>query len=448
MTKDLIIPAPADNESQEEVIERVTRFAANKIFNHFRPQILGELRENKSLVNHSLGQALELYGADYVADRSNSIEMRKTYLRQLENLANWLGEKPLKDIKKKDLVQFCKTHKGENGTDYIVNFQNFLSNTAFRIGIEPPCKAVLASFFQDVKRTQKKDKENVPPLADVLPKEYEAKLDQGCWDNLGDSCWGCTLLIKEGGLEASRACSLRIKDVVLGDTEETVYIIFRRDDIATYTNDYSFPLTPLGASYITRYLAALESSCSPERMEGEKFLFSKNERGEIPLTASEVNNFIRVHISQYIFGYAGRVALKNGTTISMSAELLRGTRKKHLLEDCRFDGDRSAIIFLLHQSLSHFVQADSYRSFTDTFGRELLRKRLSQDRHGCQSRGTVKYSRMSSVVRGNIRELHFPPRHNSCPGQDELITLEVEGLAPGDLVEVISSEGCYVSIEE
>lgn len=447
MTKDLIVPAPADNESQEEVIERVTRLAANKLFNDFRPQILGEIRENKALVNHSLAQALELFGADYIADRSNSIEMRKNYYNQLLNFANWLGEKPLKDIKKKDLTQFCKIHKGESGTDYILNFQNFLSNTAFRIGIEPPCKDVLDSFFRDVKKSQDRDKENTPPLADVLPEEFEAKLDQGCWDNLGDPFWGCALTNKESGLEIPCICKLKIKDIVLGDTEEEVYILFRRDDIATYTNDYSFPLTPLGGSYITRYLTRLKNSCSPERMEGEKLLFAKDEYGEVPLTASEVRDFIRVRLSQFLFGYAGHVALKNGMTISMGAELLRGTRKKHLLEDCRFDGDRGAIIFLFHRALSRFVQADSYRCFTDTFGRKLLYKRLSQDRHGCQPLGTKKYSRMSNVVRENIRELHFPPKHNSCPGKDEIITFDIEGLELGDQIEVIGPEGCYVSVE-
>lgn len=32
MTKDLIIPAPAANESQQDIIERTTRQAANKLF--------------------------------------------------------------------------------------------------------------------------------------------------------------------------------------------------------------------------------------------------------------------------------------------------------------------------------------------------------------------------------------------------------------------------------
>ena len=400
MTKDLIIPAPKDDESPEEVIERMTLIAANKLFSEYRPYIMGELRENKSLINLSLNQALELYSADYIADRSNSIGMRKTYNNHLQNFANWLGEKPLKDIKKKDLKDFCNIHKGKNGVDYISTFQDFLSKTAFRIGIEPPCKDVLESFFQDIKRAKNKDSKKEPPRADVLPEEFEAKLDQGCWEKLGDPLWGCTLLAKESGLDIPCLCKLKIKRIILGDTEEEVYIIYRRDDIASYTNDYTFPLSPLGGSYITRYIDQLQKGSIPERIEKEKFLFAKDELGEVPLSATEVRNFIRVHLSQYLFGYAGRIALKTGTTISMGTELLRNTRKKHLTEDCRFDDDRGAVLFLLHQSLTGLVQADNYRCFTDYYGRKYLYSRLSQDCHGCQPLHSKKnYSRMSNVVR-------------------------------------------------
>lgn len=101
----------------------------------------------------------------------------------------------------------------------------------------------------------------------------------------------------------------------------------------------------------------------------------------------------------------------------------------------------------MHKSLSRLVQADSYRCFTDVFGRKALFKRLLQDRHGCREPDCVKYVRMSNVIRDDVRELHFPARHNSCSGQDQIITLTIEGLEPGDLVEVIGTEGCYVSID-
>lgn len=443
MTMELIIPAPKDDETQTEIIERTTRQAADKLLNKFRPQILTAIHDDKDLENHSLGQALEIYGADYIADRSTSAEMRKMYHNQLHRLANFLGERPLKTLKRKDLVQFCCLHKGENSIDYIFNFQKFLSDTAFKIGVVPPCKDVLEAFLRNTKTKKETRNTDRSIVSDLLPRKYEDKLDKGCWDHLGDPYWGITVMGKEGGLDVKRLCNIKIKDIVLGDTAEEVYVILKRDDLASYTNDYSFALSPYGASYISEYLAYLKESFPPERTAADKFLFSNDGTGENPLTTTEVNSFIRKDLSRFLFGSVGRVPLNSSTTISMSLDLLRNTRKKHLLEDIRFDGDDSAIQFLLHRSLTRSVQADNYRCFTDIYGRQLLRKRLAQDRHGCRPSPPQKYTRMSNRVSGNNRELHFPPKRNTCPGCDQLITVTITGLKPGDMIEILGNDGCY-----
>lgn len=449
LTEELLIPAPKNGETQAEIIERTTRKAANKLLSDFGPLILASIHENKDLGNYSLRQALELYSSDYIADSSVSSEMRKTYYNQLQKLSNFLGEKPLNAIKRKDFVQFCKINKSENSTNYISNFQKFLDYTAFRLGIKSPCQHAFDSFFRDHQKKKKKTKTESSIIADVLPNESEDKLDRGCWDHLGDPFWGITVAGKEGGLNVDSLCALRIKSILLGDTAEEAYVIHKRDDLASYTRDYSFALSPFGASYITEYIAFLKDNNPPERMEEDKYLFSKDKFGDIPLTTKEVNSFIRNELSRFLFGYVGRVPLTNGTTISLSLDLLRNTRKKHMLEACRFDDDRSAILFLLHQSLTRFVQADNYRSFTDIYGRRLLHKRLAQDRHGCRPPSTPKeYKRMSQVIRGGNRELRFPSKHNSCPGRDQLITITVTGLNPGDTIEVVGQEGCYVWFDQ
>ncbi len=444
MVADLIVRQPEKGESQSEAIERTTREAAAKLYSKFRPLIFTAILDEKDLLNHSLGQALELYGAEYITDCSVSAGMRKTRFNQLQNLANFFGEKPLKDIKLKDLKQFTKIHKGENSTEYLLNLQKFLTETAFRIGVEPPCHDVFKAFFQSAKKGKSKCNTDSNITADVLPEAYENKVDEGCWSNLGDPLWGAIVVGKEGGLDVKTLCSLKIRDILLTDTPEEVYVLYHRYGSASYTNDYSFALSPFGASYISAYLAALNKTCSPERIEGDKFLFAKDSAGKVPLIPEEVNSFIRKDLSRYVFGYTGVVALGNGTTIRLGFPLLRNTRKKHLLEDIRFDGDRNAILFLLHQSLRRSVQADNYRCFTDTYGRRLLQKRLAQDRHGCRPPSTPKeYKRMSQAIRGGNRELRFPPKHNSCPGQDQIITLKLTGLKPGDMIEIVGHDGCY-----
>lgn len=447
LTKDLIIPAPKAGETQSEVLERTTRQSANKIYSEFRSEILTLIRDKKDLGNYSLGQALTLFEADYIADRSSSSEMRKMYRNQLKNLANFLGEKPIKDIKKKDFVKFSKFHRGENSGDYISNLQRFLTDTAFRIGIVPPCQEAFESYFHGAKK-KKKNCNNNSIVTDVLPNEFEDKLDRGCWDHLGDPFWGITVMDKEGGLNVDHLCALKIKSVLLGDTSEEAYIIHKRDDLASYTTDYSFALSPFGASYISEYLDFLAKTYPPERLEADKYLFSEDDTGRTPLTKKDVNSFIRNNLSRFLFGCVGRVSLENRTTISMSSRLLHNTRKKHILEDCRFDDDHNAIVFLMHLSLSHSVQANNYRCFTDVYGRKLLCKRLAQDRHGCRPPSAPqKFTRMSNTVHGDIRELRFPAKQNACPGRDQVTTLTVEGLKPGDTVEILGSEGCYAWLD-
>lgn len=445
MTKDLIVPEPQEGESQFEVIERTTRQAANELINTYRHLIVAAIRDNRDLHNLSLGQALDIYGPDYIADCSTSPEMKKTYRNQLQNLANFLGERSLKEIKRSDFIQFCRIHRGRNSHQYIATFQKFLSFTSFRLGIAQPCQSALDSFFRSVDKGKKNKQRDKDVATDILPKEYENRLDNGCWDHLGDPFWGITVMGKESGLDVKTLCGHKIEDIILGDENE-VYVIHQRDDLASYTNDYSFPLGPFGASYISKYLAFLADTFPPERMEGDKYLFSKDTVGAVPLTTKEVTSFIRTDISRFLFGRTGRITLENGTSISMGLPLLRNTRKKHLLEDCRFDDDHCAILFLLHQSLTRYVQADNYRSFTDVFARRLLRKRLEQDQHGYRPpESSKKYTRMTNINRGDFRELHFPAKKNSCPGKDQMITITFEGLEPGDLIEVRSKEGCYVS---
>lgn len=444
LTKDLIIPVPKEGETQSEVFERETKKAANRIHNEFRGQILTSIRNNKDLANHSLGQALDLFGTDYVADRSSSIGVRKTHYNQLQNLANFLGEKPLKNIKRKDLLQFCKLHKGENSSEYISNLEKFLRYASFKIGVEPPCQTVLDSFFQSQKKTKKGDD---PDIVDTLPTEYEDKLDAGCWANLGSPFWGIAVMAKEGGLNLKAICDLKIMHIIPGATNEEMYVLYKRDDLVSYTTDYSFALSPFGASYFAEYLHFLAETYPSERVAADKFLFAKDDLGEEPLTTAEAGVFIRKDLNRFLFGHAGRIDLGQGRIISTGQELLRNTRKKHLLEDCRFDDDRGAVLFLLHHSLSHSVQSDNYRCFTDSYGRNLLCKRLAQDRHGCRpSTAPKKFTRMSNAVHGEVRQFRFPTKKDACPGKDQILTLTLDGLNPGDQIEVFCREGCYASV--
>jgi hypothetical protein len=253
-------------------MEAAARKAANKLISRFRSRIYGSLREQRELAKLSLGQALELYGADYIADRSTSAELRKTYRNQLDNVSNFLGEKPLKDLKRIDLKRFVELHKGANGVEYIEELSRFLEKTAYRLGTEMPAKDVLESYLRSVRsgdvEAEAQRQQRKAANSDVLPAEYERKLDEGCWAHFGEPMWAATVMLKEGGLAARAVCELRVKDVILADDRDEVYIGYRRDDLATYTHDYTFPLTPFGARYMSQWLDRLAKLCPTERVEG------------------------------------------------------------------------------------------------------------------------------------------------------------------------------------
>jgi hypothetical protein len=183
----------------------------------------------------------------------------------------------------------------------------------------------------------------------------------------------------------------------------------------------------------------------PDRAgRGGKYLFALDDLGDKPLEPAELTQFVRVQLGRYIFGYSGRAQL-DGQTISPGAKLLYATREKHIREDCRFGGDRGAISFLLHQALTNQVQADHYRCFTDQTGRRALHKRLSQTRHGLPPT-KPRNTRVSTRWCGEVCELRFPPKTEEA-GIDQLVTLAVEGVSAGDVIEVLAREGCYLTVD-
>ena len=441
------MPDPVEGQTQAEVMELTARSAANKLLQQYQSRIYGNMRMSGALGDITMAQALTLYASDYLADRSTNADTRNAIRNQLNKISAHLGNKRLKDLKVKDLRDFVTTHKSGNGLVYIREFSGFLVNTAHRLGVEVPAKEVMDRYLRamqnqnhpkQIMRQQRK-----VANCNVLPAQYEQKLDEGCWSNLGDPLWAAIVMVKEGGLTPKVVCALRNKDIVaFGPDEDEVYVSYRRDDLASYTHDYTFPLTPFGGRYITLWLQHLKNNMPTDRTDGEKYLFSADDHGNVPLNASELHKFIYCQLNRYIFGYAGRVKL-GALMISPSVKLLHNTREKHIREDCRFGTDTGAINFLLHRSLVNQVQADHYRCFVDETGRRSLWLRLCQTRHGLPPE-TPRRTRMSTIQRNGMIELHFPAKITD-PGRDKLITVSLEGLIAGEVIVVKTRHGCYIN---
>lgn len=448
--KTLIIPMPASGQKQSDVIWPMVVKVAKKLIAENASRLKIQWRDYSNLQKLTVGQALDAYEDDYIADRSDSANMRKMYRNRLNDIANFLEGKQIEEIKKKDLKQFCEFHKSKNAVEYVYELNRFLEDTAIRIGTERPTK-VTAEFLEKSNRKKKPkddfDKQDRDVVnADILPEQYERELDKKCWDHIKDPNWAAAMTMKETGLKATDICKLKIKNFCLyPENVEKVFLLYRRGKLTTGTIDYTFPLSPAGGRYINEYISNLRKQYGENRVHDEAYLFSDDPDGNMPLDPSSVNSFIRREVSTSVFGYIGKVPLAGDLTISMRADLLTKTREKHLRDDCGLAKDPDALCFMKHLSMAKKVQSDHYRSFTDPTGREYLWRMLRQDRHGLPERSTSEKPsiRRSSRARydQHTDEVRFPPETAST--NDQIYVVRIGNLKEGDIIETITSEGCF-----
>ena len=359
-TLELYIPCPRQGETQEQVIRRTVMKRTADLIKKYRPILDIGLRSGKSLGDMSLRTAVELYATDYVNDESGSSELRKTYYSQLRKLAAAFEGKKLKDLTSGDFRDFCDAHQRKNGLEYIKRLYSFLTTIAHREGVECPAKKKLEEYIRRQERDPKITNRRLQREAaatDVLPVEYEAMLDSRCWEEMGDPMAALTVLLTESGLPTAEVCGLRWGDLLLNDDRECVFLRCRRDDLSSYTHDYTFPLSPYGASYINAWRDCLAQSCPAERLADSAYVVSQDDVGQKAISPSELSNYIRSTVGAYTIGYAGRIKLE-GMASAMGVQLLRNTRGRHLVEDCGLRDDPGALAFLMHQSMTGQVQSD------------------------------------------------------------------------------------------
>ena len=446
-TLELYIPCPRQGETQEQVIRRTVK-KREDLIKKYRYALNMNLREGKSLAEMSLRTAIELYATDYVIDESRSVELRKTYYNQLNKMAAAFEDKKLTDLTSGDFKRFCTSHPRKNGLEYVKRLYHFLATIARQEGVACPAQKVLADYIRRQERDPKITNRRLQREAaatDVLPTEYEAMLDSRCWEEMGDPMAALTVLLTESGLPTAEVCGLCWGDLLLNDDRECVFVRCRRDDLSSYTHDYTFPLSPYGASYINAWRDCLAQGCPAERLADSAYVVSQDDVGQKAISTGELTNYIRSTVGAYTIGYAGRIKLE-GMTSAMGVQLLRNTRGRHLVEDCGLRDDPGALTFLLHKSMTSQVQADSYRSFTDATGRQYLFSKLCRDRHGCPA--PEKENTRTSIVRlpDGRQEIRIPPvSGSSCQG-DALITLTLTNVQPGDVIEAYAPDGCFMDI--
>lgn len=448
-TLELYVPYPRPGETQEQIIHRTVMKRTEDLLKRYRHVLNTSFREGKSLDEISLSTAVELYAADYVNGQSSSAEIRKTYYNQLRKLAISFESKKLKDLTSKDFKDFCDAHQRKNGLEYIKRLCHFLMTVSQREGVECPAKKKLEEYIRRQERDTDATNRRLQREAattDVLPAEYEAALDDRCWRELGQPMEALSVLLKESGLSAKEVCALQWGDLLLDDADhERVFVRYRRDDLASYTHNYTFPLSPYGALYVNAWRAYLEKKCPAERLADSAYIVSQDELGQKAFASGELITYIRTTVSAYTIGYAGRIKLE-GMASALGVQLFRNTRRNHLIEDCGLRDDPGALAFLMHQSMTGQVQSDSYRSFTDTTGQQYLYSKFRRDRHGCPT-PEKENTRTSIVLLPDGRqEIRIPPVSGSSRQGDALITLVLTNVQPEDVIEVHALGGCFLNV--
>ena len=121
---------------------------------------------------------------------------------------------------------------------------------------------------------------------------------------------------------------ITVGNLLLDDADhKRVFVRYRRDDLASYTHNYTFPLSPYGALYVNAWRAYLEEKCPAERLSDSAYIVSQDELGQKAFASGELITYIRTTVSAYTVGYAGRIKLEGMTSV-MGVQLLRNTRKK------------------------------------------------------------------------------------------------------------------------
>lgn len=143
---------------------------------------------------------------------------------------------------------------------------------------------------------------------------------------------------------------ITVGNLLLDDADhKRVFVRYRRDDLASYTHNYTFPLSPYGALYVNAWRAYLEEKCPAERLSDSAYIVSQDELGQKAFASGELITYIRTTVSAYTVGYAGRIKLEGMTSV-MGVQLLRNTRKKPHYRRLRSAG-RSRCVGVSHASI-------------------------------------------------------------------------------------------------
>lgn len=415
---------------------------ANKLIIEYEKDIRKRLSTDVPIDKMPLALLLSLHGAAYLDTRTDSDTQKAAYRRDINVVASAAGVIPIRDLTQKKLSELVSTYPNIT-VQRLQEVQKFLRYVSLYRHSADPFSTVIDSVIENYPRERNipalRDKATLPPC---LTEEVDEKIDSS-HRNKFDPLAAGLILIKEGHLSAEDVCQATFGMIDFSANNPfRVFVLLRKDNYSGATHDYGFPLFSFGADYLTRYMNYLKETYGEIRIESNKYILSYAEDGSVPIDTNELLKYCKKEVDKFPFGYAALAK------ISVSREpkvitLFHNTYKKRLAEDCRLKNDYGALLFLTHQSFSHSVQADCYRSFTDSTGREYLFRSTQRDRRGIPPQPIEqKHYRVRSGKAPQTKVKQYAP---NTYGFANTIRVSMKGLKPGDTIEVETARGCFLS---
>ena len=363
--------------------------------------------------NVSFAQAVQMYGTRFFTTYYGAVTQRtrREYEQILRIIGGYLGTTAIDQLRIEDIKRLArelwkKSGKlPENRNDKSNKKAAEKADSTFRRQLTLAgkfwvyCSAIkgcngnnpftifLRSYFSNKINPKKLQRDAV--TVQVLPTDIEAKLNQMIAKKTEDGRYAAVVLVKDAGLSAKEACSIRWADVIFdNDIYDYLRISLRRDDIAGATHDFTRPIFPFAGEVLHRRYDLLCKEYDNETV-AEMPVASLLKSPEKPLNSKALASFCKAFLTNSGFGgfigLAREESKRHGTGVSI---LLKNYVHK-LSHYCGLSADKSAVRFLRGQSVSKDVTADNYRSFTSPEGQWYLYSALRRDGRFQEKSGDV-----------------------------------------------------------
>ena len=413
--------------------------------------------------NVSFAQAVQIYGTRFFTAHYGAVmqRTRREYEQILRIIGGYLGTIAIDQLRIEDIKRLARELRKKSGkspehrndksnkkeaekADSTVRRQLTLAGTfwVYYSAIkgckgDNPFTIFLKSYFSNKINPKKLQRDAV--TVQVLPTDIEAKLNKMIAEKTEDGRYVAVVLVKDAGLSAKEACSIRWVDVIFdNDIYDYSRISLRRDDIAGATHDFTRPIFPFAGEVLHRRYDLLCKEYGNEAV-AEMSVASLGKNPEKSLNSKTLASFCKVLLTNSGFwGFTGLTreeSERHGAGVSV---LLKNYAHK-LNHYCGLSADKSAVRFLRGQSVAKDVTADNYRSFTSPEGQWYLYSALRRD---------GRFQGKSGDITTKIVKLPDGTYRVAAQGPDRLTGAKVTvSLKAGETISCIARHGIEGTVQ-